>query len=70
MNIKSVMLYIPTKQEKLMGGKPSFKITSDDDEVVGIDVPIDKNNRHYWEVKEWYDKQEPKPFEFSFQVRE
>ena len=29
-------------------------------------VPNDPLNANYWEVKEWYQAQEVKPFEFEF----
>lgn len=30
-------------------------------------VPAEPNNSQYWLVKEWYDAQEVKPFEFTFE---
>lgn len=29
-------------------------------------VPNDKSNRHYIEVKAWYDSQKKKPFKYDF----
>lgn len=43
----------------------SFLITYEDDTT--LTVPNDTTNRHYWEVKEWYDAQETKPFDFTFE---
>lgn len=44
---------------------PYFDITRIDGTVEQAPANID--NRHYWEVKEWYDNQDSKPFEFAFE---
>lgn len=43
---------------------PQFRIT----EVSGLShmVPADPSNRHFFEVRDWYEAQENKPFEFDF----
>lgn len=45
-----------------------FKITTDEQETPDqeVVVPADPLNRHYQEVKEWYDKQKKKPFKYDF----
>lgn len=44
---------------------PYFEITRADGIVE--QAPANTDNRHYWEVKEWYGAQEVKPFEFEFE---
>lgn len=36
-------------------------------EEANVVVPNDPSNRHYWDVKDWYDAQEVKPFNFAFE---
>lgn len=36
-------------------------------EEANVYVPNEPNNSQYWLVKEWYDAQEVKPFEFTFE---
>lgn len=76
MEIKSVKLvhYPEIKEGTLEDGLPvasrpeSFVF---DVEAVGADgiisVPNNPTNAHYWLVKEWYDNQDKKPFDFQFE---
>jgi hypothetical protein len=45
--------------------EPQFRVQFDND-IQGI-VPNNPDNRHYWEVKVWYDAQKTKPFDFKFE---
>lgn len=43
----------------------SFQVTlKDGQEMV---IPASPENRHYWEVREWYLSQKKEPFEFKFE---
>lgn len=58
MEIKDVKL------TKDISGNKRFEVTTTDDET--LFVPTDKANRHYQEIKEWYDAQKELPFKFKF----
>jgi hypothetical protein len=64
MEIKNVDYTHLTDEEKLVGKQISFIVEFADGTITS--VPFDPNNRHYWEVKEWMNKQEVKPFKFDF----
>lgn len=46
-------------------GYLSFEITTVDGQT--LVVPNDTANTHYWAIKDWYDAQEEKPFDFEFE---
>lgn len=66
MDIKKVELLVPDELQEQMGAKPSFSITTDEN-MMAVLVPTDSTNANYWLVKEWYDNQETKPFDFQFE---
>jgi len=69
MEIKSVEHRKPDAKA-LKKGEPTwltehfFVVTKEGDEMT---VPTDPNNRHYMELRDWYDQQAPKPFKFDFE---
>lgn len=65
MEIKSVQLTEPDDLQKEMGATPGFLVTTDED-VMTIFVPADPGNRHYQEIRQWYEAQDEKPFLFDF----
>lgn len=65
MIIKKVELLKPSKQQSEMGAVLSFSVTTDEDVMATI-VPADPANRHYHEIREWYDKKKLKPFRYDF----
>ena len=67
MQVKSVELKTPTKEQAEMGAYPHFSMELEDGTI--SQVQIDDNvklNRHYHEIAEWYKKQKKKPFKFEF----
>lgn len=60
--IKEVNL---AETDKVVSVSPYFEITREDGTVE--QAPARTDNRHYWEVKEWYENQETKPFEWQFE---
>lgn len=46
--------------------QPQFIVTFDDKKSMA--VPADKENRHYFDVKAWYNAQTKKPFKFDFEA--
>lgn len=70
MQIKSVQ-YITHHESPDENGElipvttPHFRVTREDDSMVS--VPVDPGNSDYWEVKSWYEAQNPKPFDFVFE---
>lgn len=69
MDIKSVEYRKPDPKAQ-KADKPTwmmehfFVVTKDGDELT---VPVDPRNRHYMEVRDWYDRKQNKPFEFDFE---
>lgn len=65
MDIEKVELLGNTKEQQANGMRPQFYVKTTDGNKVY--VPIDEPaNRHYLEVKNWYNNQETKPFDFDF----
>lgn len=65
MDIKTVKLTDVLDLENKPTGEKLFLIVDEDGtEVFATTSP---DNRHYWEVREWYLKQKKSPFEFDFE---
>jgi len=45
--------------------EPQFRVTFEDKR--SMMVPANPENRHYLEIKEWFDEQSKKPFKFKFE---
>lgn len=63
--IKSVSLNTPNKKDPMSAGAVEvFNVTHKDGQV--LQVPADPSNRHYWMVREWYNRHKKPGFEFDF----
>lgn len=65
MKIKKVTLNQPTEDQKKMGATPGFMVTTDEEDMAMF-VPADPANRHYWDVRDWYNRRKNPGFEFAF----
>lgn len=65
MEIEKVELLGTTKKEQANGMRPIFYVkTVDGDKMY---VPVDEpTNRHYRDIKLWYESLQDKPFKFEF----
>jgi hypothetical protein len=71
MEIQDVELLVPSKEKQAMGAQVSFIVKiKGDTEHIAVCVPNNPENRHYYEIKDWYERQTIKPFDFSFVERE
>lgn len=65
-DIKNAELWLYSRDDPMQAGAIDvFNITLQDDSQ--LQVPINVENRHYWVVKEWYELQNDKPFNFNFE---